>query len=570
MDIRTFLETLQSKTGRAAQKSGANYSACCPAHDDQNPSLSISEGEDGRILVKCFRGCDVADICRSLDLQISDLFIETANNPQTPSKIIYSYRDGQGKELYRKVRIEPGINGKSKSFYSERTGANGEIISNLQGCSRVLYNLPEVIRGIANGSPIFLVEGEKDADRLMSRGLIATTSPESLKWTEEFTGMLAGADVIILYDMDETGVKRKELLCENLLNKVKRLRVVDLPGLEFQKSHGPDISDWLMQGHTTQELIKLVEQSPDFRSSEPKRQLRAVTLDEFLQMELPKREMILSPFLPSQGLGLLYAKRGVGKTHVALGIAYAIASGGTFLKWQAPKPRKVVYIDGEMPASAMQERLRRISLGEDLKPPDPSYLRLVTPDLQEGSMPDLSSREGRDALEPLIIDCDLVIIDNISTLFRSGDENEAESWQPIQDWALTLRKRGQSILFVHHAGKGGLQRGTSKREDILDVVINLKSLQGRSPEEGAAFEVVFEKTRNFAGEGAADFLVRLQVQGDDLWKWEIEEPEVDSEVEAVAQAYKEGLTIDLITKKTRLTKSQVETRIKRAKKQGLI
>ena len=104
----------------------------------------------------------------------------------------------------------------------------------------------------------------------------------------------------------------------------------------------------------------------------------------------------------------------------------------------------------------------------------------MTQDLQGEPMPDLSTKGERAALEKFILDSDL-IIDNISTLFRSGIENEAESWQPVQDWALELRRRGKSVLFIHHAGKGGQQRSTSKREDILDAVITLKQPEGYSP-----------------------------------------------------------------------------------------
>ena len=210
-----------------------------------------------------------------------------------------------------------------------------------------------------------------------------------------------------------------------------------------------------------------------------------------LETQLPEREMIVAPFLPTQGLCLLYAKRGVGKTHVAIGIGYAVATGGKFLKWHAPKPRKVLYIDGEMPAVSMQERLRRIAATEDRKLPDPSYFRLITPDLQEGSMPDLSTREGRAILEAYIGDSDLIIVDNLSSLFRNGIENEAESWQPVQEWALQIRKSGKSILFIHHAGKGGQQRGTSKKEDTLDAVVTLKQPQGYRADRGACFEVHF-------------------------------------------------------------------------------
>jgi hypothetical protein len=66
-------------------------------------------------------------------------------------------------------------------------------------------------------------------------------------------------------------------------------------------------------------------------------------------MEIPKREMLLAPVLPGKGLVMVYSKRGVGKTFVSLCIAYAVASGGRYLRWMAPKPRRVLVIDGEMP-----------------------------------------------------------------------------------------------------------------------------------------------------------------------------------------------------------------------------
>lgn len=185
-------------------------------------------------------------------------------------------------------------------------------------------------------------------------------------------------------------------------------------------------------------------------------------------------------------------------------------------------------------------------------------------------MPNLSTKEGREALEELIQGADLIIIDNISTLFRSGFENEAESWQPAQDWALELRRRGKSILFVHHAGKNSQQRGTSKREDILDAVVTLKQAQGYSSDQGAAFEVFFEKTRHFAGEDATSFQVQLKEQEDGLWLWEVSGSKPNERVVEVAEAIKEGLTIKEMRQRTGLTKSQIETCKKKAKEQGLI
>lgn len=92
----------------------------------------------------------------------------------------------------------------------------------------------------------------------------------------------------------------------------------------------------------------------------PNTELNPIGLNDFLRLELPPQEDILTPWLTTQGLAMIYAPRGVGKTHVALGIAYAVATGGEFLRWQAPKPRGVLYLDGEMPAKMMQERLKAI------------------------------------------------------------------------------------------------------------------------------------------------------------------------------------------------------------------
>jgi putative DNA primase/helicase len=77
-------------------------------------------------------------------------------------------------------------------------------------------------------------------------------------------------------------------------------------------------------------------------------------------------------------------------------------------------------------------------------------------------------------MEPLLDDVELLVLDNLSSLTAVIRDNDAESWNPIQEWLLRLRRRGTSVLIVHHAGKGGEQRGTSRREDVLDTSISLR------------------------------------------------------------------------------------------------
>lgn len=264
--------------------------------------------------------------------------------------------------------------------------------------------------------------------------------------------------------------------------------------------------------------------------------LRVIPLDEFLEMKFPPREMLLGPWLPKQGLAMVFAPRGVGKTHFSLGVAYAVASGGSFLKWKAPGAQRVLVIDGEMPAATLKERWAGIVANSAVEPPSGEYVGILAADTLRSGLPDLSTHEGQDAIEPLIGDAKLIVIDNLSTLARSGKENEAESWGLMQEWALRQRRFGRSVLFIHHAGKGGEQRGTSRREDVMDSVIKLSLPNDYSPEEGARFVVQFSKSRGFAGEEAAAFEALLR---DGLWSTKAL---ADVRTEQIIQLHREGLS----------------------------
>lgn len=477
------------------------------------------------------------------------------------TKITYSYHDEHGNELYKKIRLQK--NDGSKSFYFERE-ENGKTIKNMDGQRQVLYQLPQVLEGIKHGDCIYLVEGEKDAETLIERGFRATTAPSTLVWDDSYAQTLKGCRIGLLYDNDKAGIKRRDLIASHLSGHVKSLRIVDLPGIEYTPSHGKDITDWFEDpANTMHRLIEITNETPEYKAplelptNKHKGPLRVITINELMTLNLPEREMLLHPFLPSQGLVMLAAKRGVGKTHVALGIAYAVANGTPFLNWYAPSAKKVLYIDGEMPAVQMQERLRIIAQMNS-KQPDDEYLQFITPDLQDRPIPDLSTKAGRETFEEYIGDRDLIVIDNLSCLFRSGNENDAECWQEAQEWALDLRRRGKSILFVHHTGKSGTQRGTSKKEDILDAIILLKHPDNYKASEGARFEVHFDKARHFSGEAAQSFEACLKLDGE-RYAWHISSDDKGELIQRVAQMRANGSTIQHVMQLTGLTKSQVET-----------
>ncbi len=286
-----------------------------------------------------------------------------------------------------------------------------------------------------------------------------------------------------------------------------------------------------------------------------------ISLADFLALELPPRENILNPWLPRQGLAMIHSKRGAGKTFVALNIGYAVASGGSFLRWQAPRPAGVLFIDGEMPSGIIQERLAGIIANNELEPQKP--LLFMSPDLQSQGMPDLGTVAGQEAVNKHITeDIELIIIDNISTLSRYGKENEAASWLPLQEWALKLRAQGKAVLFIHHSGKGGLQRGTSKREDILDTVISLRHAPDYEPSQGACFEIHFEKSRGIYGPDVEAFEARLE---DGFWTVKSIKR---STYEKVIRLTKEGYSQKEIAEEVGKNKGYISRLIKQAREKG--
>ena len=214
-----------------------------------------------------------------------------------------------------------------------------------------------------------------------------------------------------------------------------------------------------------------------------------------------------------------------------------------------------------------RERFEKLVEALPVDPPENLSLSIITPDIQELGMPDLSDEAGQQALEPFVDEADLIVVDNISTLVRNGRENETESWVPIQAWALKQRVKRKTILFIHHACKGGDQRGSSKREDVLDTVIALKRPTGYSPEEGARFEVHFTKSRGFHGEDvepsdlslSTDELGRLQWTSKSLQQ---------STYERVLEYLREGLSQSQIAALMEITKQAVHKHVKRAKELG--
>lgn len=233
MEFRQFLSLLDGVRGTDSQ-----YTARCPAHDDKRASLCVSQGSDGRILLKCQAGCDWREVIAALGVKKADLF------PQKGPKITgtvrpalvatYAYQDENGQTLGEKLRYS------DKHFTWRRPRGNGWEYKKPAGI--VPYRLPD----LATNDTVFLVEGEKDADALAALGLSATCSPDGAgpgKWKAAYSKWFAGKTVYILQDNDAVGKAYAKEEAAAVSEVAKQVKVLDLCAIWAELPEHGDVSD---------------------------------------------------------------------------------------------------------------------------------------------------------------------------------------------------------------------------------------------------------------------------------------------------------------------------------------
>jgi putative DNA primase/helicase len=302
-----------------------------------------------------------------------------------------------------------------------------------------------------------------------------------------------------------------------------------------------------------------------------KPRLSLCNLDGLLTAKLPEPLPIIHPIIYEGDLAMIYGWRGAGKTWFALGLAYAIAAGVPFLGWECPGPRKVLYLDGEMRAARLRKRLAMIMKAALPNEAQPCMMDVLTRDTQaEGcDWPDLGSSLGREALATLIEHSDpaVIVLDNISAWLRSGKaENDAESWSEVATFLMRLRSQGRAVVLIHHAGKGGQQRGTSKREDILDTVVALKKPDDYDPAEGMRVAIEFEKSRNLDGGEIPSIEVKLTTDNQTA-VFVVTETQTDP-ISIVHELLATGATRSEILKAVNMDRFQISRLQKKAESMG--
>ena len=161
----------------------------------------------------------------------------------------YDYKDESGQLLYQAVRYN------NKDFSQRQPNGDGWIW-NLQGVRRVLYRLQELLR-TSPDDWVFIVEGEKDVDRLYDEGLIATTCPMGAgKWEDSYSEFFNDRKLVaIIPDNDDAGRKHAKQVTESLISAGVKPKIIELPDLPKKG----DVSDWLSEGGNKSKLLELAE-----------------------------------------------------------------------------------------------------------------------------------------------------------------------------------------------------------------------------------------------------------------------------------------------------------------------
>lgn len=488
------------------KRQGSEWRGACPLHGGDGPNLAVN-AETG--FWHCFTGCndDGGDALTFLQRKDALTFLEALHalaewsgtppapanhfpsnghkNGHTPNASAakriaetYDYTDEAGSLLFQAVRYDP------KGF-SQRVPAPvpGTWTYALNGTRRVLYHLPEVVAAVEAERPVYLSEGEKDADALRALGLTATCNPMGAgNWEDAYTDALAGAVVALLPDNDPAGRAHAARVAAALHGKAKRLRVVELPGLPDKG----DVSDWLAAGGTKEALLALVKAAPDWNpdtaaplsdppaapSAPPKRKPIAERIVDLADVEAPGTlPLMFGQYLMKGASHWMTGQTGSGKTTVVYNLACALAEGSPLWGIDCEQTR-ILYVDMESGDVGRALKVERLYLGAERVRGQLLFLRepMRLPD----ELAELLAYVQAEGIS-------LIIFDTARRCFSVKEENDnAEFYIRVVPVLDALKQIGVATLTLGHPAKNGngSARGAGAQEDAGDVNLSLTMHRG--------------------------------------------------------------------------------------------
>lgn len=433
-----------------------------------------------------------------------------------PIVATYDYVDEAGALLFQVTRHDP------KDFRQRKPDKNGRDgwSWSVKGVRNVPYRLPDLLERIEQ--TVFIVEGEKDCDRLWALGLPATTNAGGAgKWRAELSQYFRNADVVIIPDRDPQkkhpktgelmfhqggrpmlpGQDHAHAVALSLKGVAAQVRVLELWNHWPEMPVKGDVSDWLASGHSANELYGLVERLPVWEPPLGGSHI-ILTLEEWIARILAEADRLFGDLLTTTTRAIINAPTGLGKTMLGLGLAMRMAAGTGFLHWKGVRPATVLFVDGEMTARGLKRRLVAEVLRFGSKP---IGMHALCHEDIENFQP-LNTPQGQQQIEEVINrigKVDFIFFDNIMSLI-GGDMKEEDSWRQTLPWIKSLTKRSIGQLWLHHTGHDESHGyGTKTREWQMDVVGHCKRIE--EPGVEVAFKLTFPKARERTIENRGDF-----------------------------------------------------------------
>jgi hypothetical protein len=457
-----------------ARKSGTGWQTRCPAHKDRNPSLSISEGRNGGVLVHCHAGCPTEAVLGAVGLTLADL-ANGNDQPKTAARTIvdtYDYHDADAKLLFQVVRYAP------KDFRQRRPDGNGGWIWKMEGVRRVPFRLPQVIAAVKRGQPVYICEGEKDCLAMERAGFCATTNPGGAgKWLTDYAPPFKGAAVVVIADKDDPGRHHAQAVARELHGTAASVKVLEVPDVDGKPCK--DAADFLSAGGQAADLDELMEKAPAWEVQSAECGMRSGecgangSSDPWLALVEDGADMQVQALPPVieivQGIVAEFSKLSVAssaksyKTWLTLHMALAIAHGADFLGRQTTR-RKVLYVNLELKPATFTRRLQAIAkhLGIAV---DRTWFRHLP---LRGKLARLTVHEIVSRIIALArqVDAAVVILDPLFKLNIEGEENSSRDQTVFLNELDRITTEGHcTAIFNDHSGKGN-----QSEKDPLDVI----------------------------------------------------------------------------------------------------
>jgi hypothetical protein len=435
---------------------------------------------------------------------------------------VYPYHDESGDLLYEEVRYRD-----PKGFKIRRPDPNGpddSRIWDINGTRRILYRLHDLNKK-GPFERVFIVEGPKDVDTLWDTPphLPAVTNPFGAgKWTDDYADQLLKAgvtDVVILRDEDTAGREHQQVVAASCHRAGLMVRCVSLPDIDSEDlESGQDITDWLDDLHTVDELQEVVDETPTWTPPETRMLFGAEvqSLGSILVREIPPVDWETTGLVPKGQRVMVYGEWGSHKSWLLLSWALHLTRPGHWLHeaFTIPDARRVLYLDKEMSATSAMRRVQRLCKGMGVTPGDELPFSIVsgpqfTMDKDGGKrLLDVIDAKGRHA-------ADVLFLETFRRVLK-GSENDQEDVSAFWDSVTPLQKAGKTLFVSHHMRKpkGGRSRSRDAASGSTDILAGADGVFSLELEDKDLHLISVEHHKNRDSQEHPGFELRFLFTGD--------------------------------------------------------